>query len=161
MLKFNSGGYLVPDTAIKSSVSELEKEFVQNYTSVERSALFGTYLDYSNDLKKLCGDVELLQWVDGSFVTKRKTNPSDVDMITFVPIEIVIKLKEKIKPFIYPESIKNYPGVDAYVVEVHEKGSNDFFSFQADRLYWRQQFDTTRRNRAGNKMSKGFLEIIY
>ena len=159
MLKFNVSGYLVPAKAIDSNISELEEEFVVNYSSADRSRLFEVYLQYSSDLKRLCEDIDLLQWMDGSFVTKRKPRPNDIDMVTFIDAQLVKKLGSKLEPFTYPFSKKNYPGIDAYIVEIHEDIENSIF--KSDKAYWHHQFDTTRRNRTGNKLPKGFLKIIY
>ena len=47
MLKFNNLGYLEPSKLISSDINELEKYFVIEYSSVERSRLFEEYLRYS------------------------------------------------------------------------------------------------------------------
>lgn len=161
MLRFNASGYLTPSGMIRSNVSEMEKTFVVEFSSVERSILFDMYLNYSQNLKKTCGNIELYQWINGSFVTKQKQRPGDIDMVTFIDADIIKNTGDKIKPFTYPYSKKNYPGVDAYIIEVHGKNSQKHKVFESDRAYWHQQFDTTRRNRKGKKLSKGFLEIIY
>ena len=96
MLTFNSAGYLTPNTAINSTVREFEEEFVVNYSSGDRSRLFEMYLQYCNDLKALCEERELLQWIDGSFVTKSKPSPSDIDMVTFIDAELIEKLGKKL-----------------------------------------------------------------
>lgn len=56
MLEFNRLGYLEPNRAISSDINELEKYFVIEYSSVERSKLFEEYLRYSKDLKELFGN---------------------------------------------------------------------------------------------------------
>ena len=43
MLEFNRLGYLEPNRAISSDINELEKYFVIEYSSVERSRLFEEY----------------------------------------------------------------------------------------------------------------------
>lgn len=156
MLEFNRLGYLVPNKAIPSNVDEFEKYFVMEYSSVERSKLFEAYLRYSKDLKKLCENTKLLQWINGSFITRNKPRPNDIDLVTFIDTSIFQKLGSKLEPFRYPNSKVNYPGVDAYIVENKNK------VIEHDRAYWHHQFDTTKRNvRTGKKLPKGFLEIIY
>ena len=100
MLTFNSAGYLTPNTAINSTVREFEEEFVVNYSSGDRSRLFEMYLQYCNDLKALCEERELLQWIDGSFVTKSKPSPSDIDMVTFIDAELIEKLGKEVEPVV-------------------------------------------------------------
>ena len=156
MLKFNRLGYLVPNKPIRSSVDELQKTFVVEYSSVERSKLFDEYMRYTKDLKALCENTQLHQWINGSFVTRSKARPNDIDMVTFIDADILQNIKKELTPFVYPNSKKNYPGVDAYIVEVNNKMINH------DKAYWLHQFDSTTRNvRTGRKLPKGFLEIIY
>lgn len=156
MLKFNKSGYLVPNKPIPSGIEELEKHFVIEYSSVERSQLFEAYLRYSKDLKKLCGNTQLRQWINGSFITRNTPRPNDIDLVTFIDTTIFKKLGDKLKPFSYPNSKVNYLGVDAYIIE----DKNKIIEF--DKAYWHHQFDTTRRSqKTGKKLPKGFLEIIY
>lgn len=156
MLQFNQSGYLVPNNPIRSNIDELEEYFVINYSSVNRSTLFAEYLRYTKDLKALCENAVLHQWINGSFVTRNKPRPNDIDMVTFIDTTIFQKLGSELKPFMYPNSKNNYPGVDAYVLEDNSKMTKH------DKAYWHQQFDTTRRNkRTGKILPKGFLEIIY
>jgi hypothetical protein len=156
MLQFNKLGYLEPNKPIPSDIDELEKYFVIEYSSVERSKLFEEYLRYSKDLKLLCENAELNQWINGSFVSINKSRPNDIDMVTFIDTDVFQKLGDQLQPFVYPNSKVNYPGVDAYIIEIKSK------IIEHDKAYWHHQFDTTRRDkRTGKKLSKGFLEIIY
>ena len=103
--------------------------------------------------------IEIKQWVNGSFVTK-KTNPKDIDVISFVSHNLVKELGEKLNPF-RPEGSWEAFGIDAYVLEVHVIASRYDFYTKSDTAYWRDQFGHTRPNRKGVKREKGFLEIIY
>ncbi len=113
MLKFNRLGYLEPNKPILSDINELEKHFVIDYSSVERSRLFEEYLRYYRDIKALCENTELHQWINGSFITRNKPRPNDIDIVTFIDTDIFQKLGDKLEPYRYPNSKKNYPGVDA------------------------------------------------
>lgn len=156
MLEFDRFGYLKPHGAISSDIMELEKYFVIEYSSVERSRLFVEYLRYCNDLKALCANKQLHQWINGSFIARNKPRPNDIDLVTFLETDIFQKLGHKLNPFIYPNSKENYPGVDAYVVEIKSHIT------ELDKAYWHHQFDTTKRNvKTGKKLPKGFLEIFY
>jgi hypothetical protein len=162
MLIFNGAGYLTPNRPIRAGLEEMEQEFVINYSSVDRSMLYESYCRYSDDLKKLCSDGELRQWINGSFTTRNTLRPNDIDLVTFIDAELVIQLGEKITPFIFPNSKLNYPGIDGYIVSVYPSDHPSYFSFQSDEAYWLDEFDTTRRNRrTGRKAPKGFLEIYY
>lgn len=156
MLKINELGFLEPNKAIPSDINELEKYFVIEYSSVDRSKLFEEYLRYSKDLKRKCGNIELQHWINGSFVSLNKLRPNDIDMVTFIDTSTFQKLGKELQPFIYPNSKINYPGIDAYIIEIKST------VIEYDKTYWHHQFSTSRRNkRTGKKLSKGYLEIIY
>lgn len=159
MLKFNQSGQLVPNKNIKATLNDFKTEFVLNIPTVERQILFENYQIYSSNLKKLCNNTSLLQWINGSFVTKI-LNPGDIDLVTFLDFNLVRDLSEKVKSFTFPLSEIDY-GVDAYIVIIYPIGHKNYFLYQSDFAYWMDKFDKTKRNRRGNCLPKGFLEIIY
>ena len=161
MLKFDAKGYLIPNTAVPSTMEDVERTFVIEYSSVERSRLFEAYKNYMVDLKTMCGGVAIKHWINGSFVTRCKPRPGDIDMVVFIDKDLLIKLGGVIKPFTYPYSKSNYPGVGAYVIRVSADGGKDQLLYDFDKAYWHDQFDTTRRNRKGLKAKKGFVEVVY
>ncbi len=120
---------------------------------------FEAYIKYSSALKQLCGNENLIQWINGSFVTKEK-RPKDIDLVTFIDCSIIDSLENALQPFKYPESEINFH-VDAYIVPVYRATSKQYYLYQYDKAYWINKFEKTRRNRAGNKLAKGFLEISY
>lgn len=159
MLKFDSKGLLKPYLPIPCKISDLKTYFVDGIQSITRKPNYDNYIRYSNDLKILLGDIQIKQWVNGSFVTK-KTNPKDIDLITFIDHDTIKKLGSKLAPF-RPESSWLIYGVDAYIIEVHPDKSKSYVFTQGDILYWLDLFGHTRPNRNGKKNQKGFLEIIY
>lgn len=157
MLKFNTKGMLIPDTNIPSDITELEEIFVNGITSYTRGHLFNKYISYSKALKELCDNGELIQWIDGSFATK-KSNPSDIDLVTFVEFSAVDELGDRLTNYKFPAS-KSIFGVDAYIIRVYPPNHKFYQLYQLDKLYWMDYFTKTRRNRIGNKLPKDFLEI--
>lgn len=157
MLIFNQTGLLVPDNGIISDLSELRDEFVVNIPSIRRSDIFTKFLKYNEDLKNVCGLTELKQWIDGSFVTK-KVNPGDIDLVTFIDSEKLQEIGSIIDRFKFPNSESNY-GVDAYIVEVYREDDREYSKTLSDTAYWHDRFTKTRRNRSGNRLKKGFLQI--
>ena len=157
MLTFNNSGLLVTDYTISSTLKEIETVFVNEIPSNKRKMLFDKLIIYNNELKSNCELMELHQWIDGSFITKKR-NPSDIDFITFISSEKLEQLGNKIDDFKFPNSEKKFV-VDAYIVEVY----SDFHRYKIrtvlDKAYWMGRFTKTRRNRAGNKFTKGFLEV--
>lgn len=157
MLTFNNSGLLVPDTRIHSTFTELKQEFVFNIPTQKRAQLFDLYVKYNEDLKRVCNLEALHQWINGSYVTK-KQNPGDIDLVTFLDTAIILQLGSKLNDFTYPNSEKIY-GVDAYIIEAYPEDHKDRFTFESDKAYWIDRFTKTRRIR-GNKLAKGFLEIL-
>jgi len=143
---------------IPASRSDFEKEFVTNIPSVERRDLFENYIRYSESLKALCSEGTVLQWINGSFVTK--SNPGDIDMISFIDFDILKTVEKKITPYKYPNSYQNF-GVDAYIMAIYPDNHPLYWMYVSDRAYWMDLFTKTKRNRAGTKWPKGFLEINY
>lgn len=159
MLKFNSRGFLTPNLNISSDVEELENEFVKKTGNVKRKHLFEFYRAYSAQLRQLVGNIALLQWVDGSFVTK-KIEPSDFDLVTFIDYRLAEKHGKKLDDFKYPNSLANF-GIDAYLVVTYPREHSNYPLYIGDRTYWMDAFDKTKRNRNGIKHPKGFVEIEF
>jgi hypothetical protein len=159
MLTFDTRGNLKPYQPIQSSVTEMKKYLVdQMRTSDTRIENYVRYRKYATALKRLLPDVELKQWINGSFVT-RKTNPKDIDLITFIDHSQVKRLGTKLDDF-RPERSWDVFEVDAYILEVYPEKSQYYNFTQSDVAYWLDQFGHARVNRRGQKHPKGFLEII-
>jgi hypothetical protein len=157
MLNFNAVGLLEPDNNIQSSILELERFFVTDIQTAKRKELFENYISYSNSLSGVCDNADLKQWVDGSFVSK-KPEPNDIDLVTFIDFSVVEALNNQLVNYKYPAS-QNIFGVDAYLVSIYPPEHKCYPLYLADWAYWMSHFNRTRRNRIGNKLRKGFLEI--
>lgn len=157
MLVFNHSGLLVPDSKITSSIAVLEDEFVIKLPSPKRLDLFKSYIRYCEEFKKTCGLERLHQWVNGSFVTK-KPNPGDIDIVTFLDHNLVQRLGHSLDNFKYPNSEAIY-NVDAFFVEIYPAGHPKRHYYTSDWAYWYDRFTKTRRIR-GNRLAKGFLEMV-
>jgi hypothetical protein len=158
MLQFDFKGYLKPYQPIPCKVSDLKFHFVDEIQSVTRKLNYEKYVKYSHDLRMVVGE-GLKQWINGSFVTK-KTNPKDIDLVTFLDHEMIKKLGAKLDPF-RPINSWNAYGVDAYICEVYPVGHPSYKYTDSDIAYWNHQFGHSRPNRKGVTNVKGFLEIIY
>ncbi|MCX6278592.1 MAG: hypothetical protein NT004_10890 [Bacteroidetes bacterium] len=117
MLTFDSRGYLKPNKNLASSSQEIFDEFVIKFQNTQRRQLYSNYIQYSSDLKITCRGIELIQWIDGSFVTK-KNIPNDIDVVTFIDYNADYDLSK----FVYPESIEKY-NVDGYCKGISTKTS--------------------------------------
>lgn len=92
----------------------IEQAFVQNLKSGNREELFQKYISYSEQLKSGLGNVRLLQWIDGSFATK-KPEPRDFDLVTFIDYDTAKRHNKDLKDFKYPNSLSIF-GIDGYIV---------------------------------------------
>jgi len=159
MIKLNAKGFLTPSEPIPCSLSDLKAFFVDRFESDTRQGNFDNYIRYSTALKALLGGIEIRQWINGSFVTK-KTNPKDIDVVSFVSHLSIKSLGTKLNDFRPPESW-NVFGIDGYIIENHPPKSKLRTFTQLDMVYWRNQFGFSKPNRNGVKSAKGFLEINY
>jgi len=159
MLQFNSRGCLIPGTILKSTIQELEHEFVKNIPSASRKRIFEKYQFYSDRLKIICENKPIKQWINGSFTTK-KTEPGDIDIVSFIDYSILNNPEKSLHEFAYPFSEQIYE-VDAYIVPFYPEEHRLHFLFTSDRLDWLDRFNKTWLNRIGKRYPKGFLEINY
>ncbi|MCU0391220.1 MAG: hypothetical protein MUE81_08890 [Thermoflexibacter sp.] len=152
-LVFDDKGNLQPYTPIVADLETLESVFA---VSEHRKALFEVYLQYVAELKALL-EVPFVQWVNGSYVTK-KEKPKDIDIVSFVECQ-VYKAKEKqlreLNTAIYEKKI------DAYFVAVYPTNHKYFNSYEMDLAQWKFDFSTKINLRTNKRESKGFLEIHW
>lgn len=157
MLHLNHRGLLVPNQNIRSSKEEMYHQFVMTIASEKRIDLIEKFEKYLKDLVQLTEIMNPLQWINGSFTTNEPM-PNDIDMVTFLPYEIVNLLGSDLNPYKYPKSIENY-GLDGYIVRVFPIDHESHGLYSGDRTYWMNHFTKTKINRRGNRFPKGFLEI--
>ncbi len=98
MLNFDLRGNLRPYEPIKCGLRDLKKYLVDEIESDTRLDNYKKYLRYSNDLKALLKGQELKQWLNGSFVTKKR-NPKDIDLLTFIDAETIEALDDELINF--------------------------------------------------------------
>lgn len=78
---------LLPDNVHHATLDEFRLRCVDEFPgSVSRSLIFANFVRYRDALARL--GLSLTQWIDGSFVDKRRLNPSDIDLVNFCDSEI-------------------------------------------------------------------------
>jgi len=87
------GNYIKEIGAVIFSWEAFVKVFVLEPKMAKRDKIFREYNRYLEDLSEIIGQCVFTQWVDGSFTTK-KTNPNDIDIVTFLPDEIYVKFEK-------------------------------------------------------------------
>jgi hypothetical protein len=154
MIQFDSNGNLHPPQIIEIDFEMFKNTFVDAVEgSRTRNLIFEQYLDYTNALKGLL-NVPFYQWIDGSFVTKKK-NPNDIDFVTFIDHKTFQSKTKEIDVFrklrFIPRSV-----IDGYFVEVLPETHKGYNNYELDIKRWFYEFSTTR-----NFHNKGILKINF
>jgi len=159
-LNFDIRGNLKPYEIIKVTKELFRKNFVDSFEEEPiRLELFLKYEEYMENLSQLLSQ-DFYQWVDGSYVTNKKT-PNDIDIVTIIShldYEANKKLLEQ--KFTSSGARHNY-NVDAYIVVNYPKSHKKAFFTTSDLLYWRNLFSKTKVNRAKKQYEKGIIQLNY
>jgi len=95
---FDEHGHLMPYSIVDLTLSDFEAIFVDNLEDkIHRKALFADYLRFVEDISTAFG-APFYQWLAGSFVTKKEF-PGDIDTVTFLPYDAVIKNAKQVNYF--------------------------------------------------------------
>lgn len=155
MLDFDQNGFLKPYGPIPADLDQLELVFVEEFTtSTTRRGHFERFREYNTRLRAYLPD-EFLQWVDGSFVS-RKTNPNDLDVLTFVPTAIYGPNERAFKEL--KEEFKKGTGgrVDAHVIQVYAENHRYRVRYESDYIEWLHIWGYTSTR---PRNPKGFVEL--
>lgn len=86
-------------------------------------------------------------WIDGSYVTA-KSDPGDVDVVTFVPLDLLNTLDEDGRVLAMKmasgRAAKASYKTDSYLVAVTDEGHPQHHAYEQMRTYWRKWFGHTR-----------------
>ncbi len=102
---------------------------------------------------------DVTQWIGGSFTTN-KLNPRDIDLLTIVNHETFAEKHDLIEKE-FRKKAKLLYGVDAYVIASYPEEHEKFPLFQGNLIYWDNQFSKTRKNRAGKRFKRGYIQITH
>lgn len=158
-IKYTDRGYLDPPERQELSLKEFKYHFVDAFPdSSTRKKLYEGYLRYTKDFRKEIAS-EVVQWIGGSFSSK-KLNPRDIDMVTIMDYETFEEKYELIEKK-FRKSAKSDYGVDAYIVSSYPEEHKKYPIYQGNLVYWDNQFTKTRKNRAGKRFKRGYVQIIH
>ncbi|MEL6667923.1 MAG: hypothetical protein AAFP08_03070 [Bacteroidota bacterium] len=157
-LLFDINGYLKPGAPLGLAFSEIERSFVTPYSNSEtRVGLFEAFREYNLDLLEILGPTDVLQWIDGSFIS-RKQNPGDLDMVSFIDSVSVDQHENQLK--LLREKWKKHSfSIDSYFVKQYNKSHRYYPRTVSDKLYWNQLFSSIRIGGATKLNKKGFVEF--
>ena len=155
-LDLNADG-LLPKGIHSCTFDIVFDSFVLSFPSSQtRHALFQEWKAYNQRLKQFIPKVELVQWINGRYVTN-KVNPNDIDFVTYMPLAHYQHKEDQLIEFYTTVSLHD-KGLDAYICPVYpvenEAGYNEYHRRQAD---WSYLFGQVRDSMA----QKGFLEITF
>lgn len=154
MIRFDANGNLYPPQIIETDFETFKSTFVDVVEgSRTRLLIFEEYLNYINGLKELL-NAPFYQWIDGSFITKKK-NPNDIDLVTFIEKDLFQHKKKEIEVF-RKLRFHNQSKIDGYFVEVLPHDDKWYANYEIDRKEWFFTFSTTRSSH-----SKGILQINF
>jgi hypothetical protein len=97
-------------------------------------------------------------WVDGSFVTHKRT-PNDLDIVVFIDSDRIDQKHDLFQSQLSHEHLQTIYRIDAYWVKVYPESHPFYHHTLADKAYWLNLFTRTYRNRQGVSFKKGFLDI--
>jgi len=158
-IKFGERGYIEPPKRQDLSIAEVEALFVDKFPdSTTRRQLFEGFMRY-NTAFQLEVTTEMIQWIGGSFTTA-KSNPRDIDVVTIIPFEVFDEKADLIETKFRKTAREEY-GVDAYMVSSYPKNHAKYGLSHGILVYWDNQFSTTRKNRAGIRFKRGYIQIIH
>ncbi len=131
MLKNNpisfDGSYIKEVTAVVLGWDDFVKVFIDDPKMARRDKIFNEYKRYLEDLTEIIDNCAYKQWVDGSFTTK-KTNPTDIDIVTFLPEETYQRFETKLELLTKPKVQVLYNGlINAYILPDNEANRNAWF----------------------------------
>jgi hypothetical protein len=155
MLNDNSisfdGSFIKQAGAVILSWEEFVKIFIDQPKMARRDKIFKEYNRYLEDLTEIIGNLSFTQWVDGSFTTK-KTNPNDIDFVTFLPEDVYFRFESKLTLLTKPKVQVLYKGlIDAYIMPDSEVNRNAWL-FEFTRVKGRN-----KKSIPGKR--KGFIEL--
>ena len=161
-IHFDARGNLKPYEKIEIDLDSFRKHFVDDFAG-EHQRRTEIFENYSNFLQAFRQEVTegFIQWVDGSFVTKKST-PRDIDFVTLIDYQTYERYQTIIENKYRRQPARNTFGlVDAYVVKMYPVGHSQRWVSEYDLVYWRRWFSEIRMNRAKKKFAKGFIEIRF
>ncbi|GAB2552507.1 DUF6932 family protein [Spirosoma aerophilum] len=153
MLKLSEDGFLPPGRH-RCNIDDFFALFVQNNT--HRQQLFQAWKSYNERLlvNLGLGNIKLVQWIDGSFVTNKLT-PNDIDFVTFIPYDLYEPNEDGLIEFYSTVSLHNN-GLDAYICPIYPAEHPDYQFTRHYRTIWNKRFKKNKDTIG----EKGFLELI-
>ena len=103
---------------------------------------------------------DLRQWINGSFVSKKK-NPKDIDIVNLIDYRVVEEKEPLIRREFLRDTVPKIYWIDAYLVILYPENHKLHSWTQSDLLYWNEWFTKSRMGRQEKRYPKGYIEINF
>lgn len=123
-----------------------------------RQGLFDNYLVFMEELRQVVPS-GFQQWINGSFST-RKTDPNDLDLVTFLDFETYEAKGDEIEK-LRQVKFNSKGGIDCYFLQVFPEGHRYRIRTQMDTIEWLDLFSHARPRPGQKKLPKGFVELNF
>lgn len=154
-LQFDTNGFLTPYGPVSSTLETVQRVFVEGFaTSTTRSQHFERYQACNARLLAILPN-GFTQWIDGSFVS-RKTNPGDIDVLTFVDATLHQQHEKTIRA-LRSELATGDGRVDLHTILVYDEGHPYRNRHESDRVQWLFDWSQTITR---PRYNKGFIELL-
>ncbi|MFN0033977.1 MAG: DUF6932 family protein [Saprospiraceae bacterium] len=158
MPRFDEHGHLMPYSVVELTLPEFEAIFVDGLADQgHRRTLFEDYLRFVEEVKTAF-DAPFYQWLAGSFITTKEL-PGDIDTVTFLPYDVVVKNAEQVNHF------KSF-GQDIYRVDANFspvcKWNHRFY--ESAQMWETEYYDLYSRSRPDENFirhPKGIIKISF
>ena len=153
MLKFDEDGHLIPYEIIETTWEEFTHVFVKELQNKRhRRKLLENYERYLLEIRQNM-PVAFFQWVNGSFVTKKK-HPGDIDMVTFLPYDLMVKKGSFVEQM--RRTSKSRCNIDGFFAPVAKWNHRYYESCQREEQRWKNLFGSSREG-----LPKGIIKLNF
>jgi hypothetical protein len=157
-MQFDEKGHLKPYEIQELTLNEFRFYFVDKLNDItHRTQLFEQFLRFNNDLKEVF-KIPYYQWVDGSYITTKEF-PNDIDVVTFMPLDIMTKNLSSIYKF--REMSLTFYKVDAKFAPICKWNHRGYLESKEQESYWFELFSTSRKDLFGETFPKGIIKLNY
>jgi hypothetical protein len=150
-----------PPCLHEATVAEVRETFVEGFPdSHTRPAIWTQYEVHQRGWLPLLGEVSREQWMDGSFTTA-KTDPNDIDVVTFLPTEELTALGqlERVRAgrmLRWPTTARQ-ERCHAFIVPIAPEGTPEAATSLAIRAFFLKWFGQGRVR--GRECAKGIVRL--
>lgn len=158
MISFDENGFVKPYKIIELSLKEFSKHFVESLEERKhRANLFENYLKTLEEMRKLI-ERPFYQWVDGSYITRKKI-PNDIDIVSFIQSDIIVKKGRHLLDL--KKIAKQRDSIDLHYSPTCKWNHRLHEESKKYKENWLDIFGFSRRDTSGLKHPKEIIQINH